>query len=382
MKPLKFIIAPDSFKESLDAFDAAAAIRDGLKRVFPDGEFVSIPLADGGEGTCKVLVGALGGTFREVRVTGPLGDPVTAQYGLVKSRGLGVLEIASACGLSLVPPESRNPLETTTYGVGELIRGALDEGVREFIVGLGGSSTNDGGFGMLQALGARGLDREGNPVGTGGKELSRLSRIDLSGLDPRLGDCRFQAACDVENPLTGANGATYTFGSQKGGELAQLLELEQGMGVYARCLEEALGRSVSSVPGSGAAGGLGAAFLSLGGSLQPGAGIVLEHTDFRERLEGADYLFCGEGSVDAQTVMGKTIAGVAPLAQEAGVPLIVLAGKVGEGLAPLYDLGVSAVFGISSAPSSLREALKRTGEDLARTAENVGRLIRSGLAEE
>lgn len=376
MKKMKFIIAPDSFKESLDAFEAAAAIKAGLLRIFPEAEYALNPLADGGEGTARVLVEAGGGSFREVVVTGPCHRPVTARYGFLGPEKKAVIEIASACGLAMVPEAERDPLLTTTFGVGELILSALDAGVREFIVGLGGSGTNDGGLGMLQALGLQAYDGSGAGLGLGGEVLSRVVRIDRSGLDPRLASCSFEVICDVENPLTGPLGATYTFGPQKGADSASREELERGMVNYARILRENTGVDIGGIKGAGAAGGLGAAFLLLGARLLPGSGVVLRHTGFEDKLKGADFIFSGEGSVDRQTAFGKTISAVAASAKAHGVPLIVLTGMAGDGLEALYELGVTAVFSIADRPKTLAEALEEAEDCLSKASENVGRLIR------
>lgn len=280
MNKVKFVIAPDSFKESLDAFEASNAIKEGIQKVFKNAEFELIPMADGGEGTSKVIINAQNGEFRKVKVTDPLGKEIEAKYGYISKEKKAVIEVASACGLHLVEKERRNPLYTTTYGVGEMILDALNNGAKHFVIGLGGTSTNDGGLGMLQALGAKAYDYNGNEVGRGGMELVKVERLDLSSLDSRLKDVSIEVACDVENPLIGEHGATRTFGSQKGADSSTLEQLEIGMIKYADVIKKTYNLDVANMPKAGAAGGLGAAFLLLGCKLIKGIDLVLKHTEF------------------------------------------------------------------------------------------------------
>jgi len=376
MKKVKFVIAPDSFKESLDAFEAAKAMKEGIENIFKDCIFELIPMADGGEGTSEVIISAQKGEFKKVKVTGPLGKEIESKYGYIKNQEKAVIEVAAACGLELVDMGDRNPLYTTTYGVGEMILDALNMGAKHFIIGLGGSATNDGGLGMLQALGAKAYDKNGKSVGLGGKELAKIERIDLSSLDSRLKNITIEVACDVENPLVGTNGATYTFGPQKGADTDILEELEKGMINYSKAIKRACNIDVSNIPKAGAAGGLGGALLLLGCELVKGIEMVLKHTCFEDRVKDADYIFTGEGSIDAQTKYGKTIAGIAKIAKKYNVPTIVLAGRVGDDIGELYDMGVTSVFGIVDRPKNLDEALKDGYSSVKKTSENIARLLR------
>lgn len=375
MKRVKFVIAPDSFKESLDAFEASNAIKEGIQKIFKNAEFELIPMADGGEGTSEVIINAQNGEFRKVKVTGPLGEEIEAKYGYILKEKKAVIEVAAACGLNLVEKEKRNPLYTTTYGVGEMIIDALNNGVEHFIIGLGGTSTNDGGLGMLQALGAKAYDYNGNEIGRGGKELVKVERLDLLSLDSRLKDVNIEVACDVENPLIGDHGATRTFAPQKGADSNILEQLEIGMTNYAEVIKKTYNLDVANMPKAGAAGGLGGAFLLLGCKLIKGIDLVLKHTKFEEKIKDANYIFTGEGSVDSQTQYGKTIAGIANIVKRYNIPIIVLAGKVGDDIEELYDLGITSVFGIVDRPKILEEALKDGYDSLKKTSENIARLL-------
>ena len=328
-----------------------------------------------GEGTSEVIIYSQKGEFKNIRVTGPLGEKIEVKYGYIERDKKAVIEIAAACGLQLVKRELRNPLYTTTYGVGEIILDALDNGAKEFIIGLGGSATNDGGFGMLKALGARAYDIDGKDIGLGGKELAKINGIDLSNLDSRLKNATIEVACDVENPLIGMEGATYIFGPQKGANSEILEELELGMVNYAEVVKKTCNIDIAKMPKAGAAGGLGGAFLLLGCNLIKGIDMVLKHTDFEEKIKDADYIFTGEVSIDAQTKYGKTIAGIAKVASKYNIPIIVLAGKVSDDIDELYPIGVTAVFGITDRPKGLDEALKDGYNSIRKTSENVARLI-------
>jgi len=377
MKRVKFVIAPDSFKECVDSFIASKAIKEGVSKIFKNAEFELIPMADGGEGTVEVIINAQKGEFIKVKVFGPLGEKIEAKYGYIEKQKKAVIEIAQACGLNLVKKEKRNPLYTTTYGVGEIIIDALNRGAKHFIIGIGGSATNDGGFGMLKALGANAYDSEGKEVGLGGKELDKIRSIDLSKIDHRLKDVILEIACDVENPFIGDNGATKTFGMQKGADGSMLEELENGMINYAKVIKENYGLDISNMPKAGAAGGIGGAFLLLGGDLIKGIEMVLEHTKFEERAKDANYIFTGEGSIDSQTKYGKTISGIATVAKKYNIPTFVLAGKVGEDIDDLYDMGVTSVFGITDRPKNLEESLKDGYNSIKKASENVARLLYS-----
>lgn len=373
----KIIICPDSFKGSLSAPDAAAAIEAGIRRALPHAQTTAIPLADGGEGTVDALVRATRGKIIPVSVTGPLARPVEAFYGILGGGKTAVIEMAAAAGLDLVPVDERNPLVTTTYGVGELILSAYARGCRKFIIGIGGSATNDGGAGAMSALGVRFLDRLGDELPPGGAALSRLDRIDASGLriDPRQVEVR--VACDVTNPLTGPEGASVVYGPQKGATPAMVEELDRALADYSRVMAAQLGRDVAEMPGAGAAGGLGAGLAAfLGAKLESGIEIVLDVLKFDERVEGADLVITGEGRIDAQTAFGKTISGVLNHTKRVGdIPLVLFAGSVGDGADILYDHGATAIFSIAPGPISLDESVDRGAELLSRTAENVTRLF-------
>jgi len=326
---MKIVIAPDSFKESLSAFQAARAIEKGFRDVFPEAEYVLIPMADGGEGTVQSLVDATGGTVIEKRVTGPLGEPVDAFFGLLGDGKTAVIEMAAASGLHLVPNEKRNPLLTTTRGTGELIRAALDKGVEHLIIGVGGSATNDGGAGMIQALGGRLLDQKRQEIAPGGGHLSELAEIDLSSLDSRLKKVKIDVACDVDNPLTGPNGASAVFGPQKGATPEMVRQLDENLSRFADVVEQTLEKPIRHVPGAGAAGGLGAGLLAfLDAELKRGVEIVLEAVQFQERVKDASLVITGEGRIDGQTISGKTPIGVAKAAKQYGIPVIGIAGFV------------------------------------------------------
>jgi len=373
---MKIVIAPDSFKESLSAREAAAAIAAGFRDIRPAADCRECPLADGGEGTVAAVIAATAGRVVEVRVTGPLGQPVAAFFGVTGDGRTAVIETAAASGLALVPPPLRNPLKTTSYGSGELIRAALNAGLRRLFIGLGGSATSDAGAGLLQALGVRLLDAGGRDIGVGGEGLENLERIDVQGLDPRLNACTIQVACDVDNPLTGPRGAALVYAPQKGASPEMAARLDAGLARFAACLRRDLGREVAAVPGAGAAGGMGAALAGvLNAGLEPGIGMIMETTGLSETLAGADLVVTGEGRLDAQTTSGKVVSGVARLARQAGIPVIALAGSVTTDAAILRGLGIDAAFSILSRPCSLEEALAGAAADLRAAARNVAALM-------
>lgn len=378
MKAIKFVIAPDSFKESVSAEKATLAIQAGLEKVFTGENVIyeTVPVADGGEGTMSVITRALKGEFITCKVMGPLGMPVEAVYGYCKEEEKAIIEVAEGCGLHLVPHDKRNPLFTTTFGVGEIIRSALEQGAKHLVIGLGGSGTNDGGIGMLSSLGAKFYDAKEEIRVLCGEDLSKIKKVNLQPVYDLLKDIKIEIACDVENPLVGPQGATYIFGPQKGADKTSLRILEGGMNVWAMALEKAVGKNIGDEPKGGAAGGLGAALLALGGTMRSGVDLVLESVHFEERLEGASYVITGEGSVDAQTANGKTISGITKYCKKQDIPVIVVAGRVADGLEGLYDKGVSAIFGIVDSAKTLEEALKDGEKSLSKTAENIGRLIK------
>ncbi|WP_019120663.1 glycerate kinase [Brevibacillus massiliensis] len=369
---MKIVIAPDSFKGSVSAMEAAIAIEKGIKRYLPDAKTLLIPVADGGEGTLDSLVAATGGKRVPVTVTGPLGSPVAAEYGLLGDGETCVIEMASASGLYLISPEERNPLVTTTYGTGELIRQALDDGCRRFILAIGGSATNDGGAGMLQALGMRLLNAKGEPVGFGGGELRQIAAIDDSGFDRRIAEASFLIATDVQNPLVGPSGASHVFGPQKGATPEMAASLDEGLSHWADLIEAKTGMRIHDRPGAGAAGGIGGAFQAFfPAAMRRGIDVVIEYTGLRDALQGADLVFTGEGQIDFQTASGKTPMGVAQEAQKLGVPVFVLAGSIGRGISELYQYGITGIHSIVNAPMTLKEAMQRAPELLAERAEQV-----------
>lgn len=377
MRVNKIVIAPDSFKESLTALEAAQAIEKGLRRVLPMADIIKVPMADGGEGTVQALVDATNGKRLTKTVTGPLGVPVEGFIGLTGDGKTAVIEMAAAAGLHLVPAEQRNPLAATTYGVGELIRFAIEQGVKQIIIGLGGSATNDAGCGMAQALGAKLLNKKGESIGFGGEALADLDRIEITDLNPKLKNVQFEIAADVTNPLTGDKGAAAVFGPQKGAGLADIQILDYNLKHFAQIVRRDLHREVDKIQGAGAAGGLGAGALCfLNGKLRHGADIVIEAVSLQKIITGADFVITGEGKIDGQTVYGKTPIAVAQCAKKAGIPVIALAGFVADDSDAVFDYGIDAVFPIVQGPVSLPEALQQAEHNLVRTAENVARLIK------
>lgn len=377
---MKIVIAPDSYKESLSALEVAQAVASGFRQVFPDAEYVLVPVADGGEGTVDAMVAATGGRREAVAVSGPLGARVEAFYGLTGDGETAVIEMAAASGLALVPPAQRNPLRTSSRGTGELIRAALDAGARRFILGIGGSATNDGGAGMVQALGARLLDAEGRELDGSGGDLARLDRIDVSALDARLAECRIEVACDVDNPLTGPRGASAVFGPQKGATPEMVQVLDANLAHLARIVERDLGVSVDRVPGAGAAGGMGAAMLAFfGATLKPGIEIVTAAVDLDAHVRDADLVITGEGRIDFQTVHGKTPIGVARVAKRHGKAVIGIAGSLGANVGVVHEHGIDAVFSVLSRPCTLEEALGDAAANVELTARNVAAVLRMGM---
>lgn len=377
---MRIIVAPDSFKGSLTAMEAAAAMRQGVLDALPDAEVLALPMADGGEGTTEALVAGTGGRLVPHVVTGPLGEPVEAAWGLLGDGETAVIEMAAASGLLLVPPDRRDPKVTTTYGTGELIRAALDRGVRRIVVGIGGSATNDGGVGMVQALGGRFLKADGSEVGRGGAALLDLERIDLSGLDPRLAEVELLVACDVDNPLTGPRGAAAVYGPQKGATPEDVVLLDRALTRMADVMARDLGRDVRERPGAGAAGGLGAGFLGfLGARLRPGIEVVIEATGLDQQLAGAGLVISGEGRTDGQTLAGKVPLGVARAAARHGVPVVVISGAVTADADALLEQGIHALLSIAPGPVTLDEAMARAGEWLRRATAQAMRLVRIGM---
>ena len=376
---MKFTLAPDSFKESMSAQCAVMAMERGIRRVFPGAECIGVPMADGGEGTVEALVAAMGGTEVTVPVQDGLGRLVGARYGYVDCEKLAIIEMAAAAGLGLVDKSLRDPRVTGTFGVGQMIGDALDRGARHFIIGLGGSVSNDGGAGMLQALGVRFIDAAGDELPSGGAALARLDRIDISSLDRRLGEVEFRIVSDVSNPLLGPEGASAVFGPQKGADERTVRELEDALATYARVVTAATGRDIANVAGAGAAGGVGAALLAFFDvDMRRGMDIVMEAARLEEKIEGADFVFTGEGSLDEQTICGKTPFGVAQAAGRQGVPVIAFAGRVGPGSEVLYEHGFRALVPIIQSVSDLPSALADGPRNLERAVSTTCRLLGIG----
>lgn len=373
---MKFVIAPDSFKESLTALEVATAIETGFKRVFPDADYVKLPMADGGEGTVQSLVDATQGKLIECEVTAPLGDKVKSFFGLSGDGKTAIIEMAAASGLHLVPPEKRNPLLTTSYGTGELIKLALDLGVESFILGIGGSATNDGGVGMLQALGMQCLDSQDKPIGFGGAELANIVKIDVQQLDPRLQQVHIEVACDVNNPLCGECGASAIFGPQKGATPEMVKQLDAALSHFAEIAERDCGKQIRDQAGAGAAGGMGGGLLLLPSvQLKAGIQIVLERLHLIDYVKDADVVITGEGRIDAQSIMGKTPIGVARTAKQFNKPVIAIAGCLREDYDVVFDHGIDAVFPIIHQLSDLSDILKQGEQNLISTAQNVARVL-------
>lgn len=373
---MKFVIAPDSFKESLTALEVATAIETGFKRVFPDADYVKLPMADGGEGTVQSLVDATQGKLIECEVTAPLGDKVKSFFGLSGDGKTAIIEMAAASGLHLVPPEKRNPLLTTSYGTGELIKLALDLGVESFILGIGGSATNDGGVGMLQALGMQCLDSQDKPIGFGGAELANIVKIDVQQLDPRLQQVHIEVACDVNNPLCGECGASAIFGPQKGATPEMVKQLDAALSHFAEIAERDCGKQIRDQAGAGAAGGMGGGLLLLPSvQLKAGIQIVLDRLHLIDYVKDADVVITGEGRIDAQSIMGKTPIGVACTAKQFNKPVIAIAGCLREDYDVVFDHGIDAVFPIIHQLGDLSDILKQGEQNLISTAQNVARVL-------
>lgn len=376
------LIAPSGFKESLAAPEVAEHIAAGVLRAMPDASLIKAPMVDGGEGFTEALVDATGGTLHRVTVTGPVGQPVESFFGFLgaRQRKTAVIEMAAAAGLRLVPRDRRDPTRTSSYGVGELIRAALDAGAQRVLLGCGDSGINDGGAGMAQALGARLLDATGNPIGRGGGELARLSRIDLSGLDARLRGVQLDAAVNWHNVLLGERGVARVFGPQKGATPAQVERLEAGLQNYAACIFAATGVDIAAAPGAGASGGLGAGFAALlGGTLHPRYEIVMQYIELDRLIARADLVLTAEGSLDGQTPFGKIPAEVARRAKLRGLPVIALAGTIGKGAQLNFSIGIDAFASILKRPCSLAEAIARADKLLERAAEDAVRMVNIGL---
>ena len=375
---MKVVIAIDSLKGSLSSMEAGMAIKDGILAAKPDAEVIVKPLADGGEGTTDALIEGMNGERIDLTVTGPMHTPVDTYYGYLKDTNTAVMEMASAAGITLVPDSEKNPLLATSYGVGEMINDAIQRGCRNFIIGIGGSVTNDGGIGMLKALGVRFLDENDEDAGEGGQALAKVARIDVSGMNPLLKECHIQVACDVNNPLCGENGSTYVYGPQKGVTEDMKKTLDEAMAHFARVTSETLENDYLNTPGAGAAGGLGYAFLAYtGAALTPGIELILDAVGLEEELSGADVVVTGEGRLDFQTAMGKAPVGVARLAKKYNAKVIAFAGSVTKEATACNKEGIDAFFPILRSVCTLAEALDPVAarNNMTATVEQVFRLL-------
>ena len=376
---MKICVAPNSFKESLNAVEAAQCIAAGLGRALPGCEIASVPMADGGGGTVLAMVAATAGRTVRCKASGPLGEPVDAEFGILGGGESAVIEMAAASGLQLVPPEKRNPLFTTTFGTGELMAAALDAGVRRILIGIGGSATVDGGVGMAQALGVRFLDAAGAEIPRGGAGLASLARIDRSGIDRRISSTRIDVACDVDSPLTGASGAAPVYGPQKGATPPMVEQLSRNLEHLASVIRRDLGIDVAGMPGGGAAGGLGAGLVAfLGAKLCGGAEMVIEHAGLEQKMQGCHLVITGEGRLDAQSLRGKAPVAVARLARRLGIPAIAIAGCIGRERSGLHDAGIDAFFSIIDCPMNLGDAITDARTLLMAAAEQAFRAFLAG----
>ena len=374
---MKIVIAPDSFKESLTALEVADAIEQGFKKFYPHADYVRIPMADGGEGTVQSLVDALKGKVVEQNVTAPLGNKIQAFFGISGDNQTAVIEMAAASGLHLVSPAQRNPLKTTSFGTGELIKAALDLGVKKIILGIGGSATNDAGAGMLQALGVQFLDANNQQIGLGGENLSLISKIDLSKLDSRLQQVEILVACDVDNPLCGEKGASAVFGPQKGATPEIVQQLDRALFHFSDIVQQDLDLNIREQAGAGAAGGMGGGLLLLPNvQLKAGVQIIIDAVNLNEQIKGADLVITGEGRMDSQTVHGKTPIGVAKAAKLFNKPVIAIVGSLKDDYEVVYEHGIDAVFPIIRQLKSLDETLKLGRQNLISTAQNIARLYK------
>jgi len=378
---MRIVIAPDSFKGSVSALCVAEAMARGVLKVFPGAEVRQVPIADGGEGTVEALVSATGGQLKTTQVSGPLGEKRSAQWGVLGDASTAVIEMAAASGLPLVATGQRDPRITCTYGTGELIRSALDAGLRRIIVGIGGSATNDGGSGMARALGVRFFAEDGSPLPPGGGALARLSHIDISDLDPRLPEAEIMVACDVDNPLCGPRGASAVFGPQKGATAQMVLELDAALKHFADCARVASGRDVATLAGAGAAGGLGAGMMFFTPArLKPGVDIVLDAVGFAGLVKDAAFVITGEGRTDCQTAYGKAPVGVARVAKQFGVPVFCISGGLGDGADDVLAQGIDAIMSICQRPLSLEECMQDAASLIEQAATRLCRIVKVRVA--
>lgn len=374
---MRILIAPDSYKESLTSLEVATAISKGFQEIFPHAEYLLLPVADGGEGTKEAIIDTTNGEYISVQVMDPLGHLTKAKYGITGNKKTAVIEMAAASGLMLVPEKERNPLITTSFGTGELIIDALNRGVEHIILGIGGSATNDGGVGMLQALGVEFKDENDNEISLGGKFLKNIRTINIDNLHPRVKSCYFEIACDVENTLTGHSGASYIFGPQKGATPDMVKELDAALMNYANKIQEQLNINVHSLKGGGAAGGMGVAtYAFLGGEMKSGIDIVLDVLNLNNLVKDVDLVITGEGRIDGQTIHGKAPIGVAKIAKRYNKPVIAIAGSLGKDFELAYDHGLDAIFSIMNRPCSLEEAYLSSVTNLYNTARNIAATLK------
>lgn len=376
---MKVVIAIDSFKGCMGSRELSQSIEEGIKVVYPDAYIEMCEVADGGEGTVQAMVNNTGGKIVTCKVHDPLMNIIEAHYGILGDGKTAIIEMATASGLPLVPLDKRNPLVTTTFGVGELIQDALQKGCKDFIVGIGGSATNDAGIGMLQALGYRFLDALGEEVGLGGKELGKIENIDIAKVLPALKNCSFIVACDVDNPMYGEKGSAQIYSRQKGASEADVLLLDANVKHFAEVIQKKLGKEVAHIKGSGAAGALGGGFLAfLDAKLRSGIEIVLDTIDFDAKIKGADFVITGEGKIDAQSLMGKVISGISKRTQKQNIPLLALAGHVEDDVKEAHKYGVDAIFSIMNAPMALCDAMQKetTHKLMKHNVEEIFRLIK------
>ena len=380
MKNKKVVIAPDSFKESLTALEVAEAVESGFTKIFPDWEYIKVPMADGGEGTVQSLVDALDGSMKEVEVLNPLGKKIQASYGLSGDGKQAIIEMATSSGLELIKSADRNVMQATSWGLGDLIHDALEEKVEKILIGIGGSATNDGGAGMIQSLGGKLLDRDGKQIPYGGEGLGELQSIDLSELDERLYDVEIEVACDVTNPFTGPDGATYVYGPQKGADEEQVEQLESNLKHFANIIRTDLDIDIENVAGAGAAGGVGGALLAfLEAELRNGGELITEWLDLELTLKDADLVITGEGGMNHQTAYGKTPVVVGKLAKKHQIPVIALVGSISEGFEEVYVNGIDAVFSIITEVGDIEEVLETAFSNVEQTAENVARILKINI---
>jgi glycerate kinase len=377
--PLRILVAPNAFKESLSAIDAARAIAKGVRRGLPKAHVTEIPIADGGDGTLEAVISGTGGRILKARVVGPLGNRITAEYGITGDGKTAVIEMSRASGLALVPAEKRNPMRTTSFGTGQLICAALDRGVNQILLGIGGSATVDGGIGALQALGVSFLDRQGKPVGHGGAGLLAIESIDLSHVPPGLKQVDVLVACDVDNPLTGPKGAAAVFGPQKGATPVMVKQLDHALARLATLIARTTGRQVERIPGAGAAGGIAGSFLGLlGAKLRPGSELVFDLLKLDKIVPKMDWVITGEGQIDFQTQFGKGPGMLAKLAARHGVPVVGIAGSIADNAGKLAGKGFTALFSITNRPMDLATAMQGAPQLMEKIAEQVARMIRGG----